>query len=72
MNQRISEIMRNHGLQKNISEDCQHRIEMIAELIITEAAKVAREYTLKKSGVSENYDGTVYIQEAIKQHFGVE
>ena len=72
MNQRIAEIMRNHGLQKNISEDCQHRIEMIAELIITEAAKVAREYTLKKSGVSENYDGTVYIQEAIKQHFGVE
>lgn len=36
MNQRIAEIMRNHGLHKNISEDCQHRIEMIAELIIQE------------------------------------
>lgn len=36
MNQRIAEIMRNHGLQKNISEDCQHRIEMLAELIIQE------------------------------------
>ena len=71
MNKRISEIMRNHGLHKNISEDCQHRIEMLAELIITEASRVAREYTLKTSGVSENYDGTVFVEKAIKQHFGV-
>jgi hypothetical protein len=64
--------MRSHGLHKNISEDCQHRIEMLAELIIIEAAKVAREYTLKTSGVSENYDGTVFVEKAIKQHFGLE
>ena len=43
-----------------------------AELIITEAAKVARDYTLRKSGVSEDFDGTVFVQEAIKQHFGVQ
>jgi hypothetical protein len=45
---------------------------MLAELIIIEAAKVAREYTLKTSGVSENYDGTVFVEKAIKQHFGLE
>lgn len=47
-------------------------LEKFAELLITEASRVAREYTLKKSGVSENYDGTVFVEKAIKQHFGLE
>jgi hypothetical protein len=41
MNKKIEEIMRNHGLHKNISQDCQHRIEMLSELIIRECANVA-------------------------------
>jgi hypothetical protein len=36
MNERIKELMLSKGLHKNISEDCQHRIEMLAELIVQE------------------------------------
>ena len=36
MNEKVAEIMRNHGLHKHISEDCQHRMEMLVELIIQE------------------------------------
>lgn len=36
MNEQIAELMRSKGLHKNISEDCQHRMEMLAELIIDE------------------------------------
>lgn len=42
MNKKIEEIMRNHGLHKNISQDCQHRIEMLSELIIEECIEAAR------------------------------
>ena len=41
MNKRIAEIMRDHGLHKHISADCQHRMEMLAELIVRECAEVA-------------------------------
>ncbi len=41
MNQRLKEIMLAHGLHKNISEDCQHRMEMLAELIVRECADIA-------------------------------
>jgi len=47
-----------------------------AELIVRECAVVARAHTLGKyhgfvSDISE-YNGIVYVEEAIKQHFGVE
>ena len=62
MNQRIAEIMRNHGLQKNISEDCQHRIEMIAELIIRECLNTI-----------ENSEGDLdFAVWSIKREFGVQ
>jgi len=65
MNQRISEIMRNHGLQKNISEDCQHRIEMLAELIIHECASL-----FPLTFTDEQYQRR--IDKTIRQHFGLE
>ena len=40
-------------------------------LIIQECAKVAREHTLVKSGLNKDYDGIVYVEDAIKQHFGI-
>ena len=61
MNQRIAEIMRNHGLQKNISEDCQHRIEMVAELITRECLNII-----------ENSEGDLdFAVWSIKREFGV-
>jgi len=38
MNEQVADLMRRHGLHKNISEDCQHRMEMLAELIVQECA----------------------------------
>jgi hypothetical protein len=38
VNEQIAELMRSKGLHKHISEDCQHRMEMLAELIVQECA----------------------------------
>ena len=69
MNKRIAEIMRDHGLHKHISADCQHRMEMLAELIVRECAEVA-------DTEKPNYVGCGYITKTqgilIKEHFGVE
>jgi len=40
-----------------------------AELLIEECAKVAREHTLRKSGLNSSYDGTVLVEEEIRDHF---
>ena len=61
MNERLKQIMLEHGLHKHISEDCQHRMEMLYELIVKECAEVSVT------------DWTGYtISEKIKQHFEVE
>ena len=60
MNERLKQIMLEHGLHKHISEDCQHRMEMLYELIVKECAELSVT------------DWTGYtISEKIKQHFGV-
>jgi len=43
MNNRLAEIMRNHGLHKHISLDCQNRMEMLAELIVRECCRLIKE-----------------------------
>ena len=40
MNPKIKELMISRGLHKYISEDCQHRMEMLAEMIIQECIQV--------------------------------
>ncbi len=60
MNQRLKEIMLAHGLHKNISADCQHRMEMLAELIVRECADIADR--------AEPYKAN----DNILRHFGVE
>ena len=46
-------------------------IERFAELIILQCAKIAREHTLTKSGLSPDYGGTVYVENAINDYFEV-
>jgi len=40
MNERLKQIMLDHGLHKHITEDCQHRMEMLAELVAEECAQM--------------------------------
>lgn len=58
MNERIKELMIKHGIHKNITEDCQHRIEMLAELIIRECIEISQLGSISES--------------KLKKHFGVE
>ena len=57
MNQKLKELMINHGLHKHMSEDCQHRMEMLYELIVRECV-----WIVDNDGSSED----------ILEHFGVE
>ncbi len=71
MNQRLKEIMLAHGLHKNISEDCQHRMEMLAELIIQECVGVVEGGHF----LHEDAPDARFAREcssAIKRYFGVE
>ena len=72
MKQVLKQIMLEHGLHKNISEDCQHRVEMMSELIVRECAKVCNDLDIDDWGDKSFDDGTYYCSRAIKQHFGVE
>jgi hypothetical protein len=66
MNERIAELMRSKGLYKNISEDCQHRMEMLSELIVRECLNVINQ----PNGVGD--DDVIRISDDVKRHFGVE
>ncbi len=64
MNERIAELMRSKGLHKHISEDCQHRMVMLAELIVRECAGIELYWLSEQDRKA--------VAEKIKQHFGVE
>ncbi len=60
MNERIAELMRKHGLHKHISEDCQHRMEMLSMLIVRECARY----------MYENYPHSRYEVNYMRKHMG--
>ena len=60
MNERIKELMLSKGLHKYISADCQHRMEVLAELIVRECANVVHTRIGPKSALD------------VLEHFGVE
>ena len=60
MNEQLKKIMLESGTHKYISAECQHRIELIAKLIVKECAEIADK--------AEPYKAN----DLIKQHFGVE
>ena len=62
MNERLKQIMIESGTHKYISAECQHRIEIVAELIVQECVDIADEY----DGVGST------IVSRIKKHFGVD
>ena len=49
MNKRLRQIMLDHGLHKHITEDCQHRMEMLAKLVAEECAQICGSQADKKN-----------------------
>jgi len=40
MNERLKKLMRDHGVHKYISEECQSRIELVTKLVVEECAQL--------------------------------
>ena len=71
MNERIKELMISRGLHKYIPEDCQHRMEMLAKIIINECIQVVHNQERIPEGFF--YAKPAHVHElAIKQHFGID
>jgi len=70
MNERIAELMRSKGLHKNISEDCQHRMEMLAELIVRECCLALWTEECHTSDLA--FDEVKRNATRIKEHFGID
>ncbi len=49
MNERLKQLMLDHGLHKHITDDCQRRMEMLAELIAEECAQICGSQADKKN-----------------------
>ncbi len=78
MNERIKELILSKGLHKHISQDCQHRMEMLAELIVRECIDIVKPTEHHKVW-AEDYVGGLNGLELLdnrvaklKEHFGVE
>ncbi len=60
MHTKLQQIMSAHGLHKHISQDCQHRMEFLYDLIVRECCQKLEA------------DGMVEVAMEMKEHFGVE
>jgi hypothetical protein len=69
MNKRIEELAAQQGLKGANYLISSKELEKFAQSIILECATVARNYTLEKYPKLKDFDGIVYIEEAIKKHF---
>jgi len=70
MNERLKELMISKGLHKYISEDCQSRMEMLAELVINECITVIYKQEKLPEGFIMPKSASI-LEHAIKTHFGV-
>jgi protein tyrosine phosphatase (PTP) superfamily phosphohydrolase (DUF442 family) len=46
-------------------------LEKFSGLIVAECAQVARNHILQKYPGMEEYDGVVFVEQAIRKHFGI-
>ena len=67
MNPRLKQIMLDHGLHKHISEDCQSRMEMLAELIVRECLEIVED----EDDGSQDTLAVRWAMHRIRKHFGV-
>lgn len=76
MNERLKQLMIEHGLHKHISEDCQSRMEFLYELIVKECYQHCKDQLMDKKlaeheGLDYN-DGVMDCAIGLLQHFGVD
>ena len=67
--QQYTERLKSEKADQVIFADMFNRI--YGEMIVRECSKVAREYTLKSSGIQNPYTGAVFIENEINRHFEV-
>ncbi len=73
MNERLKEIMLERGLHKHISEDCQHRMEMLAELIVRECMNICKKHPSRDLDNLWTADAVAPdLVHQFEEHFGVE
>lgn len=63
MNERLKQIMLDHGLHRYITKDCQHRMEFLADVIVKECIRLCDQVDL--AGADDCID-------KIKDYFEVE
>lgn len=71
MNNHLKQMMLDHGLHKHISEDCQHRMEMLYNLIIEECIEVIHKQDHFPPGYFYGKNARIY-ETALKIHFGLQ
>jgi len=71
MNEQVKQLMIKHGLHKHISEDCQHRMEMLAELIVRECVKVMYDNAIERKVPPDINQTPTHYAIAVLEHFGV-
>lgn len=49
MNERLKQLMLAHGVHKNISQECQHRLEFVASLVAEECAQMCMSQADRKN-----------------------
>jgi hypothetical protein len=64
----VKDIMIKHGLHKYITEDCQDRMEMLAELIVAECLEIVED----EDDGSQDTLAVRWAMHRIKKHFGVD
>jgi len=60
MNERVKQIMLEHGLHKHITEDCQHRMELLSKVIVQDCIDNIKVWEL---------DSRNHISYMLEQHF---
>jgi len=50
MNSHLQELMRRHGLHQHIDADCQHRMEMLARLIVLDCCNILKDMQTQLPG----------------------
>lgn len=79
MNEQIKKLaeqakfMAEEDINRQISYNAELRAfaEKFAGLIVAECAQVARNHILQKYPGMEEYDGVVFVEQAIRKHFGI-
>lgn len=79
MNSQLKELMLKNGLHKYITEDCEHRMEMLYNLMVLECIKILVDHTpvIDENDSVEDWDrgyirGFIDSVSTLEQHFNLD